>query len=76
MSRRSLRRSLAVICTAVFAAGILGVSASGPAGAETRGQVATPPPPGAGVQITVGTITVGGASVEQQPQPAGWVSFT
>ena len=76
MSRRSLRRSLAAVCTAVFAAGLLGVSASAPAGAETRGQVATPPPPGAGVQIVVGNITVGGAAVEQEPQPAGWVSFT
>lgn len=71
MSRRSLRRSLAGLCTAAFAAGILGVSASAPAGATTRDQVATPPPPGSGVQIVVIT------PVEQAaPQPTGWVSST
>lgn len=77
MYRPTLRRSLATICTAVFAVGILGVSVGGPAGAETRAQEATPPPPGSGVQITVGTITVGGEAVERPaPQPLGPLSFT
>lgn len=66
MARPSLRRSLAIVCTAAFAAGILGVTVGGPAGAETRGQVATPPPSGSGVQITV----------VQPAQPVGPLSFT
>lgn len=65
MNRRTFRRSLAALCSAAFAAGVLGVTAGSPAGAETRGQIATPPPPGAGVQITV-----------IEPQPIGPLSFT
>ena len=69
MTRRSLRRSLAAVCTAVFAAGVLGVAVGGSASAEvpsrTRTQIATPPPPGGGVQITV-----------EQPKPLGPLSFT
>ena len=64
MTRRSLRRSVATVCTAVFAAGILGVAASGPAG----GQIATPGPPGTGVTITV--------IEEVEPLPIGPLSFT
>lgn len=67
MTRRHLRRSFAAVCTAVFAAGILGVAVGGPAGAETRGQVATPPDPGSGIQIIVQT---------EAPQPIGPLSFT
>lgn len=67
MTRRPLRRSLATVCAATLAAGILGISVGGPAGASSRGQVATPPPPGSGVQITV---------IEQQPTPIGPLSFT
>jgi hypothetical protein len=65
MTRRHLRRSFAAVCTAVFAAGILGVAVGGSAGAETRGQIATPPAPGNGVEIIV-----------QTPQPIGPLSFT
>lgn len=69
MTRRSLRRSLAAVCTAAFAAGVLGVAVGGPASAEvrnsTRTQIATPPPPGGGVQITV-----------EQPKPLGPLSLT
>ena len=68
MTRRPLRRSLAALSTAVFAAGILGVAVEAPAVAETRGQIATPPPPGTGVRITVETPRV--------PQPIGPLSFT
>ncbi len=69
MTRHPLRRSLAAACTAVFAASVLGVAVGGSASAEvpagTRAQVATPPPPGGGVQIIVA-----------QPQPLGPLSFT
>lgn len=66
MTRRSLRRSLAALCTAVFTAGILGVAVGGSAGAGTRSQVPPPPPPpGNGVQIIV-----------QQAQPIGPLSLT
>ena len=68
MTRRSLRRNVATVCTAVFAAGILGVAVSGPAGAESRGQIATPPPPGSGITITV--------IEEVEPLPIGPLSFT
>lgn len=65
---RSLRRSLAAVCTAAFAIGLLGVAGIGSAGAGApRPSVpATPAPPGGGVQILV----------EQEPQPAGWISST
>ena len=69
MTRRSLRRSLAAVCTAVFSAGILGFAVGGSASAEapssSRTQIATPPPPGGGVQIIV-----------EQPKPLGPLSFT
>lgn len=69
MTRHSLRRSLTAVCTAVFAASILGFAVGGSASAEvptgTRTQAAIPPPPGGGVQITVA-----------QPQPLGPLSFT
>jgi hypothetical protein len=64
------------VCTAVFAAGVLGVAVGGPASAEvpsrTRTQIATPPPPGSGITIIVG----GTAVVADQPQPLGPLSFT
>lgn len=68
MTRRALRRLLAVACTGVLAGALLGVGVGGPAGAEVRGQIATPPPPGSGIQITV--------IEEFEPQPIGPLSFT
>ena len=69
MTRRSLRRSAAVLLTAGLAAGLIGVSLGGSASAEvparTRSQVATPPPPGSGIKITI-----------VAPQPLGPLSFT
>jgi hypothetical protein len=69
MTRRPLHRIGATLCAAALAAGVLGVTAGAPAGAETRTQIATPPPPGGGVQITVQTVIVA-------PQPIGPLSFT
>lgn len=78
MARITLRRTLMVVCTAAFAAGILGATVGTPAGAGVQQPItpATAPPSGGGVQITVGDISVLGASVEQDPQPAGWLSVT
>jgi hypothetical protein len=66
MTRRFLRRCGATVCAGALAAGILGVAVGGPASAKVPGQVATPPPPGSGVQITVA----------QDAQPIGPLSFT
>lgn len=76
MPRTTLRRILMVVCTATFAAGILGASVGTPAGAGVQQPVtpATAPPSGGGVKITV--IEVLGASVEQDPQPVGWLAGT
>jgi len=65
---RSLRRTLAAVCTAAFAGGLLAVAGIGSAGAGVpRPSVpATPAPPGGGVQIVV----------EQEAQPLGPLSFT
>jgi len=78
MARLTLRRTVMVVCAAAFAAGILGASVGAPAGAGVQQPVtpATAPPSGGGVKITVGEIVVGGASVEQDPQPVGPLSFT
>jgi hypothetical protein len=65
MTQRSLRRTLTALCTAVVAAGILGVAAGPPAGAEARDGVPPPPPSGSGIVIQVIT-----------PQPIGPLSFT
>jgi hypothetical protein len=68
MTRRSLRRTAAVLVTAGMAAGLIGLSLGGSASAEvpsrTHAQVATPPPPGSGIQITI-----------VQPKPVGPLSF-
>lgn len=81
MARRSLRRSLAALCTALVAAGAVGVAVVGPAGAGVSPPPppATAPAPGGGVQVTVGEIVVGGLVVEQElpaPQPLGPLAFT
>jgi hypothetical protein len=68
-TRHPLRRIGATLCAAALAAGVLGVTAAAPAGAEPRTQIATPPPPGGGVQITVQQVIV-------LPQPIGPLSFT
>jgi hypothetical protein len=67
-TRHPLRRIGATLCAAALAAGVLGVTAAAPAGAETRTQIATPPP-GGGVQVTVQQVIV-------VPQPIGPLSFT
>jgi len=76
MTRRSLRRSLAALCTAGLAVGALGITLGGAASAEVPsrvpGQVATPPPPGGGIRVTVG----GQTQIVAEPQPVGPISFT
>jgi hypothetical protein len=68
MTRRSLRRSAAVLVAAGMAAGLVGLSLGGSASAEmparTHAQVAVAPPPGSGIQITI-----------VQPKPVGPLSF-
>lgn len=66
MHRRLRRRGMAALTAAVFATGMLGFTVASPAGAATRSQV-TPPPPGAGVTITV---------LDETVQPVGPLSFT
>jgi hypothetical protein len=68
-----------VLCTAAFAAGIVGATIGAPAGAGVQQPPtpATAPPPGGGVQVVVGgDIVVGGLAVEQEPAPVGWLSST
>ena len=69
MPRRSIRRAATALVTAGLAAGLLAASLGGPASAEvptrTRSQIATPPPSGSGIVITV-----------EQPKPLGPRSFT
>jgi len=67
MARITNRRTLMVLCTAAFAAGVLGASVVSPAGAGVQQPVtpATAPPAGSGVQIIV-----------LKPQPVGPLSFT
>lgn len=77
MTRRSLHRSLASLCTAALLAGLMAITLGGSASAEVPGsartQVATPPSPGSGVRVTVGGPT---QVTAPEPQPVGPLSFT
>lgn len=74
ITRRPLRRIGATLCAAALAGAVLGVSGGAPAGAGTRTQVATPPPSGGGVQVTVQQVIV--LPDVPAPTPIGPLSFT
>jgi hypothetical protein len=57
---------MAALCTAVFAAGMLGYTEAAPAGAASRSQTIPTPAPGSGVTIVV----------LEDAQPVGPLSFT